>query len=35
VLRDVSERYKYICFKIHTLSDDYPDSPIVRYTTRP
>jgi hypothetical protein len=33
--RNVSERFKEICFMITTDSDDYPDSPIVRYRTRP
>ena len=35
VLRDVSEKYGAICFYIHTISDELPDSPVVRYTTRP
>ena len=33
--RNVSERFKQICFRIETDSDDYPDSPIVRYRTAP
>jgi hypothetical protein len=32
VIRNVSERYKRICFQVRTWG---PDSPIVRYTTRP
>jgi hypothetical protein len=34
-LRELSERFKEICFYIETDSDEYPNSPIVRYTTRP
>jgi hypothetical protein len=35
IIRNVSERYKEICFYVATDSAKYIDSPIVRYTTRP
>jgi hypothetical protein len=35
IIRNVAEKYKQICFYVHTDSPKYGDSPIVRYTTRP
>jgi hypothetical protein len=35
VTRNVSERYRYICFQVRVDAPHYLDSPIVRYTTRP
>ncbi len=35
IVRNVSERYRNICFAIVTGDRDYRQSPIVRYTTRP
>ena len=32
VIRNLKERYKHICFQVRTWG---PDSPVVRYTTRP
>jgi hypothetical protein len=32
VIRNLNERYRHICFQVRTWG---PDSPIVRYTTRP
>jgi hypothetical protein len=32
VIRNLNERYKHICFQVRTVG---PDSPVVRYTTRP
>ena len=35
VTRNVSERYRSICFQVRVDAPHYLDSPIVRYTTRP
>ena len=35
IVRNVSERYRNICFAIVTGDRDFRQSPIVRYTTRP
>lgn len=35
VPRNVSERYRQICFRVRTDSPQFGDSPVVRYTTRP
>ena len=35
VTRNVSERYREICFQVRTDRKAYLDSPIVRFTTRP
>jgi hypothetical protein len=34
IVRNVSEKYRYICFYVHTDSPRWGDSPVVRYTTR-
>ncbi|HWM11763.1 MAG TPA: hypothetical protein VNO82_20565 [Solirubrobacteraceae bacterium] len=35
IVRNVSERYRQICFYVQTDSSRYGDSPVARYTTRP
>ena len=35
ITRNVSERYRQICFQVRTDRKAYLDSPVVRYTTRP